>query len=113
MELCIRINKPGRVLHRPKLLNCIYIAFIVQVMESDVDFWKISEEQLKLRQKSGAYPPSFAIHAIGGTENDILKITFSGSSRDSGLTTEVHLPVQSVHSGILSTNPIPYGRSCV
>ena len=56
-----------------------FIDFIVQIEPNEVDFWQLSAEQLTMMQNSGAYPPSFAICVTGGSEHDILKITFSGS----------------------------------
>lgn len=67
------------------------IDFTVQIEPKDVDFWQLSAEQLTTRQNSGAYPPSFAICVTGGSKNDILKISFSGSMHDNKLTAEVPL----------------------
>ncbi|KAL5473618.1 hypothetical protein EMCRGX_G028122 [Ephydatia muelleri] len=79
-----------------------------EIEPNEVDFWQLSAEQLTMMQNSGAYPPSFAICVTGGSENDILKITFSGSMHDNKLTKGVTLSssadLQATHYASISSS---------
>ena len=85
-----------------------FIDFIVQIEPDDVDVWQLSAEQLTMMQNSGAYPSSFSICVTGGSENDILKITFSGSMHDNKLTKEFTLSssadLQAIHCASISSS---------
>jgi hypothetical protein len=58
-----------------------YVIIRLQIEASDVDFWGGNTQQMKLKHKTRAYPPSITVHVyseVPGSHRDEITFEVSG-----------------------------------
>ena len=76
----------------------------MQISLNEIDFLQISQEELKLKEKEGMYPPHFhvIIDGTNTTQKAQAQIHFTGTTRDDNLVCDIPLvpPPQGTHAGV-------------
>lgn len=79
----------ARFHHHP----CYILVLIMQITLNEIDFLQIEQEELRLMEKQGMYPPHFQVVIDGKntTQKVQAQIHFTGTTRDESLVCDIPL----------------------
>ena len=93
---CIAVEPRNAEVSQPHAFreSMIYTSFL-QIRASEINFWSLSLESMKLRHEMKTYPPrvKMIITTKGSDLRTPIRIKFKGSTRDSSLDTDIIFPL--------------------
>ena len=67
--------------------------YTLQITSNDIDFFQFTQEELKLKEKEGMYPPHFRVVINGSriAQEGLAQIRFTGTTKDESLACDIPL----------------------